>query len=87
MPFSYISPRIIAMSLPAQGVESVYRNKLHDVAELLEKKHKDKYLIINVSDRTYDISLFKNQVSGTEILHTLYMIMIIMCNVCIIYRG
>ena len=60
--FSYITPRIIAMSYPAQGLEAVYRNKLKDVAELLESKHKDKYLIINVSDRSYDTSFFKNQV-------------------------
>ena len=50
------------MSYPAQGLEAVYRNKLKDVAELLESKHKDKYLIINVSDRSYDTSFFKNQV-------------------------
>ncbi|XP_063676189.1 tensin-1-like isoform X3 [Bolinopsis microptera] len=59
---SYITPRIIAMSYPAQGLEAAYRNKLKDVAELLESKHKDKYLIINVSDRSYDTSFFKNQV-------------------------
>ena len=62
--FSYITPRIIAMSYPAQGLEAVYRNKLKDVAELLESKHKDKYLIINVSDRSYDTSFFRNQVRG-----------------------
>ena len=61
--FSYISPRIIAMSYPAQGIEAVYRNKLKDVAQLLESKHKDKYSIINVSDKSYDTSFFKNQVS------------------------
>ena len=43
--FSYISPRIIAMSFPASGLEAAYRNKLNDVAELLESKHKDKYLV------------------------------------------
>ena len=54
------------MSFPASGVESAYRNKLNDVAELLESKHKDNYLIINVSDRSYDTSLFKNQVRGVN---------------------
>lgn len=70
--FSYISPRIIAMSYPAQGLEAVYRNKLKDVAELLESKHKDKYLIINVSDRSYDTSFFKNQVRLTADLQQTY---------------
>lgn len=59
---SYISNRIIAMSFPASGVEAVYRNKMAEVAELLDTKHKDNYMIINVSDRTYDTSVFKNQV-------------------------
>ena len=59
---SYISPRIIAMSFPAQGIEAAYRNKVKDVANLLESKHQDKYLIINVSDRSYDTDIFKNQV-------------------------
>ena len=50
------------MSFPAQGMESVYRNRLPDVARLLQSKHGDKYLIINVSDRSYDTTLFNDQV-------------------------
>lgn len=29
---SYITPRIIAMAYPAQGIESLYRNNIHEVA-------------------------------------------------------
>ena len=61
--FSYILPRVIAMSFPSKGLESLYRNRIQDVANYLESKHKDNYLIINVSDRTYDTNVFKNQVS------------------------
>ena len=57
------------MSFPAQGMESVYRNRLPDVARLLQSKHGDKYLIINVSDRSYDTKLFNDQVGVTELVH------------------
>ncbi len=42
------------MSFPASGIESLYRNKINDVAMLLNKKHKNKYLIINLSNRKYN---------------------------------
>ena len=42
---TYITDRIIAMSLPATGVESAYRNSLKDVARLLQSKHQDNYMV------------------------------------------
>lgn len=52
---TYITPRIIAMSYPSSGVESLYRNPIGQVAAFLNRNHKDKYLIINTSERaTYD---------------------------------
>ena len=32
---TYITKRVIAMSFPAQGFESIYRNKIDDVAKFL----------------------------------------------------
>ena len=37
---TYISDRVIAMGYPSENLESMYRNKLEDVRNLLEKKHK-----------------------------------------------
>ena len=53
---TYIVPnRIIAMSYPASGFESLYRNPIDQVAQFLDQKHGDKYYIINTSERaTYD---------------------------------
>ena len=48
---SYITPRIIAMAYPAEGIEKLYRNSIESVAELLNKRHGKNYQIINVSGR------------------------------------
>ena len=59
---TYITERIIAMSFPATGVESVYRNCLRDVAKMLMNKHGENYLVFNLSERRYDISKLNHQV-------------------------
>jgi protein-tyrosine phosphatase len=59
---TYITERIIAMSFPATGMESAYRNSLKDVAKMLKTKHQENYMIFNLSERSYDISRFNNQV-------------------------
>lgn len=42
---TYITERIIAMSFPATGMESTYRNSLKDVAKMLEIKHQENYMV------------------------------------------
>lgn len=59
---TYITPRIIAMSYPADGFESIYRNKIKDVSAFLKQKHKEHFLVINASDRKYEFSYFDNKV-------------------------
>jgi len=53
---TYIIPdRMIAMSYPSSGFESMYRNSITKVASFLNGKHGDKYWLINTSERaTYD---------------------------------
>ena len=49
---SYITNRIIAMCFPASSIiEKTYRNNIIEVANFLNSRHKDHYLIINISDR------------------------------------
>lgn len=50
------------MAYPAEGLESVYRNKITDVSAFLKKYHKDKYLVVNCSNRKYDYKYFDNNV-------------------------
>ena len=50
-----------AMSFPATGLESTYRNNLEDVAKMLKQKHEDKYMVFNLSERSYDVSKLNHQ--------------------------
>lgn len=52
---TYITDNLIAMSYPSTGLEGLYRNPIDRVAAFLDKKHGQKYWLINVSERaTYD---------------------------------
>ena len=46
---TYITERIIAMSFPASGMESAYRNSLKDVAKMLKTKHQESYMVRQIS--------------------------------------
>ena len=59
---TYVCPRIIGMSFPASGLESTYRNHIDEVANLLNDKHPNSYLVFNLSGRPYDYSHFNNNV-------------------------
>lgn len=59
---TYITPRVIAMAFPAEGLEAMFRNQLSEVAALLDLKHPNKYLIINASNRKYNYEKFGNRV-------------------------
>ena len=63
-----INTIILAMSFPASGLESTYRNSLADVASMLRQNHGSKYMVFNVSERRYDISKLNNQVKIIVIL-------------------
>jgi phosphatidylinositol-3,4,5-trisphosphate 3-phosphatase/dual-specificity protein phosphatase PTEN len=59
---TYITPKIIAMSYPAKGFESLYRNRIEDVSSFIKKNHEKNFLVINLSNRTYDYIHFDNKV-------------------------
>ncbi|KAH3743318.1 phosphatidylinositol-3,4,5-trisphosphate 3-phosphatase [Pelomyxa schiedti] len=59
---TYITDRVIAMSFPAEGVESTYRNFIDDVVGMMETHHKGHYMIFNLSGRDYDYAKFSYQV-------------------------
>ena len=59
---TYITPRLIAMSFPSSGLQATYRNNVIDVANLLTSKHQNHYMVFNVSEKSYDIAPFNDQV-------------------------
>ena len=78
---SYITPRVIAMAIPGEGLSKLYRNNIDQVKEFLDNKHKNKYLIINLSGDKYDYELFDDKVLEYDwidhqapTIHTLFLI-------------
>lgn len=47
---TYITPRIIALGLPASGLERLYRNPLETVRDYLDQRHGGKYAMVNLCD-------------------------------------
>lgn len=50
------------MGYPASGVEGMFRNSIVDVSQFLLEKHGGNFMIWNLSERSYDYSLFHDQV-------------------------
>jgi len=51
--FHCITSRLGAMSFPAEGLESAYRNHIEDVRGMMESQHNGHYTVYNVSERVY----------------------------------
>lgn len=59
---SYITPRIIAMGLPSTGVEGLYRNRMEDVKNFFESRHKNHYMVFNLCEEVqYPDNIFFKQ--------------------------
>merc|ERR1712130_729797 len=60
---TYITPRVIAMSVPAIGAETIYRNPIDQVVQFFETKHHGHYRIYNCCpEKKYPYEKFNNQV-------------------------
>ncbi|XP_071409520.1 tensin-3 isoform X2 [Pithys albifrons albifrons] len=53
---TYITERIIAVSFPASCSEDTYLHNLQDVTRMLKSKHGDNYLVLNLSEKRYDLA-------------------------------
>ncbi|CAK9209916.1 hypothetical protein BDL97_17G006600 [Sphagnum fallax] len=60
---SYITDRLLAMSFPAQNMESLVRNPMWQVQKVLELRHESRYKVYNLCvEATYDPALFHGRV-------------------------
>ncbi|KAH9537515.1 hypothetical protein CY35_16G056400 [Sphagnum magellanicum] len=60
---SYITDRLLAMSFPAQNMESLVRNPMWQVQRVLELRHESHYKVYNLcAEATYDSELFHGRV-------------------------
>jgi hypothetical protein len=60
---TYVTDRLIAMGLPSEGKEALYRNPMSQVIDFFEEKHPDSYMIYNLcEEKSYDHSKFKSRV-------------------------
>lgn len=60
---TYITDRIVAMSLPSMNVEGLYRNPIEKVAEFLDLRHPQSYVVVNLcAERNYPGTFFHNRV-------------------------
>ena len=53
-----ITERIAAMSFPAEGLESAMRNHIEDIANILESRHPNHYMVFNLTERNYSVQKF-----------------------------
>ncbi|NXQ34875.1 TENS3 protein, partial [Alaudala cheleensis] len=53
---TYITERIIAVSFPAGCSEETYLHNLQEVTRMLKSKHGDDYLVLNLSEKKYDLA-------------------------------
>jgi len=61
---AYIEPKIIAMSLPCTGMETIYRNPIDEVAHFLDLKHGTNYQVYNLcSEKDYPTHFFHDRVT------------------------
>jgi len=61
---TYITPRLIAMGYPA--IDKIgsdwWRNSRIEIKDFMETYHKDRYLIINLTEKAYDSQFFNDRV-------------------------
>uniref|UniRef100_A0A2K6GEY4 Phosphatidylinositol-3,4,5-trisphosphate 3-phosphatase n=1 Tax=Propithecus coquereli TaxID=379532 RepID=A0A2K6GEY4_PROCO len=65
---TYVTERIIAMSFPSSGKQSLYRNPIMEVVRFLDSKHQNHYRVYNLcSEKEYDPKYFRDRVYRVKI--------------------
>lgn len=59
---TYVTERIIAVSFPTGCSEESYLHSLQEVTRMLRSKHGDNYLVLNLSEKRYDLARLNRKV-------------------------
>lgn len=59
---TFITERIISVSFPSGCSDETYLHNLQDVTRMLKSKHGDNYLVLNLSEKRYDLSKVNTKV-------------------------
>ncbi|KAM9308250.1 tensin-3-like [Gastrophryne carolinensis] len=59
---TFITERIISVSFTSSCSNEAYSNNLKDVTQMLKLKHGDKYLVLNLSEKCYELSKLNTKV-------------------------
>ena len=79
---SYITPRIIAMGFPTIFPKSLIKNSVTDIANFLNERHGNNYILINLSDKSYDSSQFKGLVVDYQMVNSKPIDLILIFDIC-----
>ncbi|XP_012661018.1 tensin-2 isoform X5 [Otolemur garnettii] len=53
---TYVTERILAAAFPSRPDEQQHRGHLRELAHVLQSKHRDKYLLFNLSEKRHDLT-------------------------------
>ncbi|XP_040289460.1 tensin-3 isoform X3 [Bufo bufo] len=59
---TFITERIISVSFPSGCSDETYLHNLQDVTRMLKSKHGDNYLVLNLSEKRFDLSKLNTKV-------------------------
>ncbi|XP_075068771.1 tensin-3 isoform X2 [Mixophyes fleayi] len=59
---TFITERIISVSFPSSCSDETYFHNLQDVTRMLKSKHGDNYLVLNLSEKRYELSKLNTKV-------------------------
>ncbi|XP_059354905.1 si:ch211-191a24.3 isoform X3 [Carassius carassius] len=58
----YITERIIGLTFLQSCTEQTYQHNLHSITQMLRSKHADRYMVINLTERSDDLSRMNHRV-------------------------
>ncbi|XP_016099165.1 tensin-3-like isoform X3 [Sinocyclocheilus grahami] len=58
----YITERVIGIAFHQSCTEQTYQHNLHSITQMLQSKHADRYMVINLSEHSDDLSRMNHRV-------------------------